>query len=280
MANTARKGLTGGLFRVRLIKRKKVPEVEVRKLSAQDEPALEQLMGPHRGYSIFLLGNVLHLGWENPALEYWGAWEAGNMTAVLMRYKGNWTAWWNTPGEFLPEFTRILSRCTQATITGRPDILEALKFPRLTVQKRYEQRLAVLEQLIPPAPACAVRWARENEAEEIVELYRGDEVPRTRESILARITGGGQAVGFAVGKMVTAAAVTARTRDSAMLGGVWTLPEHRNKGYASWCTAWLCRQLVDLSLTPALFYHNPAAGSIYLRLGFREIGPYAMAVWG
>ena len=210
-------------------------------------------------------------------LEYWGAFGGNQLEAVLMRYGINWTAWWTEPGEFVTNFVSIISQYPDVTnITGRPDIIVLLDISGYHIKDRYSQHMAVMGKFSPPPPVCDVRWATSEEIDEIVELYADDDMPRSREGLLRRITEGGLAVGHVDERMVTAAAITARAKDSAMLGGVWTLPQYRNRGYGSWCTAWICGQLLGQGVTPTLFYHNPAAGSIYRRLGFQEIGPYAM----
>lgn len=250
--------------------------MEIRKLDASNQPALYKLMEGHKGYNIFILGNVHSLGWDSPMLEYWGAF-APDLTAVLMRYNSNWAAWWTKPGEFIGNFGRIIASFPDTDcITGHPDIIDSLRIPGFSIKKRYNQHLAVLDKLLPPPAVCDARWARPEDVDEVLELYQEDEIPRARAGLLRRINTGGLAVGLVEGRMVSAAAVTARSEDSAMIGGVWTLPQERQRGYGSWCTAWLCQQLMDSGITPTLFYHNPVAGSIYRKMGFSEIGPYAM----
>ena len=51
----------------------------------------------------------------------------------------------------------------------------------------------------------------------------------------------------------------------------------RGQGLASACMRVLCRRLLENRDAVCLFYDNPAAGRIYKRLGFRDIGFWAMA---
>ncbi len=48
----------------------------------------------------------------------------------------------------------------------------------------------------------------------------------------------------------------------------------RNRGYASAALTRLCAELLAQGKQPCLFYDNPAAGVIYRRLGFEDIGPW------
>jgi predicted GNAT family acetyltransferase len=79
------------------------------------------------------------------------------------------------------------------------------------------------------------------------------------------------------GQVVSAALTNVETKDLAMIGGVFTPEPLRNKGYASAAMSALCTSLISDGRQPCLFYDNPAAGTIYRRLGFAEIGPWRLA---
>lgn len=59
---------------------------------------------------------------------------------------------------------------------------------------------------------------------------------------------------------------------AAMIGGVYTLSEYRNKGYGTSVVYHLCRYLLQKKIIPMLFFENPKASSIYHALGFEDIG--------
>jgi uncharacterized protein len=58
---------------------------------------------------------------------------------------------------------------------------------------------------------------------------------------------------------------------SAMIGGVFTLPEYRNRGLATSIVYSLCEYLLKRNIYPSLFFENPSAATIYHRLGFEDI---------
>jgi len=58
---------------------------------------------------------------------------------------------------------------------------------------------------------------------------------------------------------------------AAMIGGVFTLSQIRNKGYATSVVYHLCDYLLKKRITPLLFFENPKAASIYHKLGFNDI---------
>ncbi len=76
------------------------------------------------------------------------------------------------------------------------------------------------------------------------------------------------------GKIVSAALTNTETNSAAMVGGVFTPIPWRNRGYASAALTRLCAELLAQGKQPCLFYDDPAAGVIYRRLGFEDIGPW------
>ncbi|EIN15319.1 Acetyltransferase [Mycoplasmopsis agalactiae 14628] len=74
-------------------------------------------------------------------------------------------------------------------------------------------------------------------------------------------------------KVVANALVAIKTDDSVLIGGVYCLNEYRNKGYATKAVAALTNHIINNEKkTAMLFYHNPAAGRIYHRIGFIPCG--------
>ena len=78
------------------------------------------------------------------------------------------------------------------------------------------------------------------------------------------------------GKIISMAQSTAECRFAGMIVGVATLPGFRRRGFASACMARLCRAMAAEGKGACLFYDNPEAGSIYRRIGFEDIGRWAM----
>jgi predicted GNAT family acetyltransferase len=70
---------------------------------------------------------------------------------------------------------------------------------------------------------------------------------------------------------------SAKSAFGVMLIGVVTDRDLRNRGIATYLVTKLCRQCLQEKVPRVcLFYDNPAAGSIYRKIGFREIGIYCM----
>jgi predicted GNAT family acetyltransferase len=70
------------------------------------------------------------------------------------------------------------------------------------------------------------------------------------------------------------AARVGQTPNGARVGGVYTPPEWRGRGYASACTAALTRMTLDSGLRFCFLYtdlSNPTSNALYQRLGYRPV---------
>ncbi|MBY6051854.1 GNAT family N-acetyltransferase [Cytobacillus firmus] len=120
------------------------------------------------------------------------------------------------------------------------------------------------------------------DAEQLVELLNS--IPEFSDSAITverkrRVLKDGSSRSFFIkedGKMVSTASTTAENSLSAMVVGVATDSEFKKKGYATQCMVKLCRQLLSENKELCLFYDNPAAGTIYKRIGFEDIGFWMM----
>lgn len=77
-------------------------------------------------------------------------------------------------------------------------------------------------------------------------------------------------------KVVSMAKSTAENKNNAMIVGVGTHPDYRNKGLASKCVIKLCQELLKENITPCLFYHSKEAENLYKKLGFVNIDNWSI----
>lgn len=81
------------------------------------------------------------------------------------------------------------------------------------------------------------------------------------------------------GQPVSMTAINARLSDMIQIGGVYTPPELRGKGYARRAVALhMAEERAQGVMTAILFASGPAACRAYEAIGFRHIGSYALAI--
>ncbi len=178
-------------------------------------------------------------------------------------------------------------------ISGKAQLVERLQpyFPELTVRRTYLSRCGKPGRRaarIKTADAQLKRLNAEDAAdvctllsqiEEFADTYRGENaIEKNTRQMVMNLAHGSILYGvYANGALVATAATSAANSVSAMVVGVATLPAYRNRGYASAAVARVCRDsFAEGKNFLCLFYDNPDAGRIYRRIGFKEIGQYAM----
>ena len=77
-------------------------------------------------------------------------------------------------------------------------------------------------------------------------------------------------------KIISMAKSTAENKNTAMIIGVGTHPEYRNRGLATKCLIKLCEELLKEGIKPCLFYDNEEAGKLYRKLGFKRIDEWTV----
>lgn len=131
-----------------------------------------------------------------------------------------------------------------------------------------------------------IKIATPDDAPRILELIKNidefsDTLTTTEERLRDNIESGASRVYFTedpAGRLLTVAQTAAENSASAMIVGVATHKDMRNRGLMSANLSALCRDLLSEGKTLCLFYDNPSAGSVYHRLGFETIDQWLMLI--
>jgi predicted GNAT family acetyltransferase len=252
----------------------------VRKMLPTDEAELIAILRRDPRNNLFLLGNLLSMGWAEPDLEYWGCYEGDRLVGVLMRYRANWTLY-DAGGADFVAMAQILDEhpAGARNITGEYDRVSCFwqHVRRYEAHEDHRSYYCALEAMVDLPGVGPARRAVEADAPGLAALYaEAGEMSRDEASVRRVLANGRIFVAHHGGNIVSAALTNAETPEMAMIGGVFTPPELRNRGYATACMDALCRDLLSEGIQPCLFYDNPRAGSIYRRLGFQDIGTWRL----
>jgi GNAT superfamily N-acetyltransferase len=268
-----------------------------RLLGEPDRPALVTLLESDPGYSLFLRGNLDQYRLDNTFLRYWGLFERAERSeregdqlraaAMLIEHRAALYAPANVD---VGPLTRALAPHGVEFTMGRDDLVDALlAVLPVPVHRREEHYLAGLTQPGAPAvrvpPFGVVRRATMDDLDALTRLYIGADgfeqlsADQVRRTMAARIRATRTYLAASSGSLVAAASTTAETDHAAMIGGVWTLPAARNRGYGTAVVAVLCRELIDEGRVPYLFYliDNAPAAHIYAANGFHIVGRWSVA---
>ena len=252
----------------------------IRKLLPADESELLAVLRRDRHNNLFLLGNLHSMGWDDPDLEYTGMYDGKRLVGVLMRFRANW-ALCDAGGSDFAAMARLIEAypTSARAITGENGLVSHLwdHIRRYEIYADHPSYYCALETLIPLSGVRPARRATEADMAGLVALYaEAGEMARDKAGVRRVLAQGRFFVVEDGGQIVAAALTSSEAPDMAMIGGVFTPPHLRNRGYATACMVGLCRELLNEGIEPCLFYDNPRAGSIYRRLGFHDIGMWRL----
>jgi len=137
------------------------------------------------------------------------------------------------------------------------------KLPKLTIDSIEKTKLKDLDSLL---------LLQENE---IDEFDHNPSLERIKKRYLSG-TGRGYHIKDESGNIISSVETSAENLYAAMIIGVCTHPEHRNKGYATELLIKTCQEVLDEEKSLCLFYDNPSAGKIYKRIGFESLGQWSI----
>jgi RimJ/RimL family protein N-acetyltransferase len=152
-----------------------------------------------------------------------------------------------------------------------------------------QEYMALTPHLFRPRFAAEARFAEARDLERLMELNRAfqleyfgalteaeEELGRMAE---VRMQDYGIAVAATGGEIVSKAEIMERTSRAALIGGVYTVPEHRGKGLCFACMSSLCEGILG-SIGKACLNvskENAPAQRVYRGIGFERICDYRMA---
>lgn len=285
--------------------------VSLRVLGPGDEAALSAFLAPRAQSSLFLIANLAKAGVADTGAVYSGAYagrfEDGALTGVVAHYwNGNLVCQAGADVLALARFAADASRRPVMGLIGPWPELVALRTspdPDFAARAaRFETHdilyALALEELAVPAALAEGRVAcRRTRAEDLDlltqwraayrhELMREPESAALFESAreeMARMTREGD--GFvleAAGVPVAYTGFNARTADIVQVGGVWTPPELRGRGYARAVVAGQLRIARDEGATRSVLFtgeENHAAQRAYESIGYRRAGEYGLVLF-
>jgi len=231
-------------------------------------------------YNLFMIGDLEALGISHEHLFYWGRFSSRGLAGVAMRYRRNWQ-FYDGGGVDLALFAKAVDVYPEdCAMQGRESVVDAVgaNLRACHVTRTRDCRYCRLPLGSPlPASSASVRRATTADMGQLVRLYQdAGEMQRDADSIRSILNHGRIFVTEAQNHIVSVALTNVETGTMAMVGGVYTPEPWRHRGYASAAMAALCTSLLADGREPCLFYDNPAAGAIYRRLGFQELGGWRM----
>lgn len=258
----------------------------IKKLKQEDQKMVLDYLYQDVSYNIFPIGDIEAFGMETDFQRVYGEFnEKGDLLSILLRYKEN-AIYTSHLQHFNQAYLDILKLDPSEFISGKAELM-ALIDPFLDGYTKKEMFFCMADHMKKTyEPSLEIK--RLETKEDIIKLFdllkTIDEfsyLKRTKEAFLeSYMKTLKMGINYIIEEddiIVASVATTAETSKNAMVVAVATLENHRHKGYASALLLKLMHTyIIDKKKALCLFYNNPEAGKIYMRLGFEPIGKWTM----
>jgi uncharacterized protein len=270
---------------------------QIRRLGEHDLPEMEAFLASQPGYSLFLRANLSYLHSSMELVRYWGAYTGERLTAVLMMVGRRAMMCYSPPGtppmahlaqvavQHQMDFTMGQPRCVDALLAASGRSLSSRREHYLAQYRMRAANDETTTTVVPVPLGALVRRAEIHDLEALTTLYYrtdGFELlgrDQLRRVLSGRIWGLRTWIAEVDGFLCSAASTSAESPDAAMIGGVWTAPNMRNRGLSTVVVSALSRELREEGRRAFLFYRidNAAAARVYLHAGYSRIGRWSVA---
>jgi predicted GNAT family acetyltransferase len=255
----------------------------IRTLGEEDRAQTLALLEHAPAHNLYALGNLDAHGFGSDFCQFWGSFNGrGELLGVLNRYMSGWVLYglpdadWNALAAVMDSHP-IPAERLQDNPGGIESFLPYLR--RYRAKRVEEEALMILDSAdFRPAGAkiaTTVRRATLADLAALVDLYAdAGDMSRVPDAVERPLRERRAWVAEVNGKIESVALTNAETSQGAMIGGVYTKPPARGQGLSQAVVSALSAELLALNLIPVLYWHNPAAGAVYCKLGFHPVGTW------
>lgn len=258
----------------------------IRKLDKADNAKLMEFLSEEPSINLFIIGDIEAFGYETEFQDLWGQFnESSELEAILLRFHNSFIPYAKGEKIDILGFADIMKGYQDKIfLSGKTEIVAKFEgIEGLEIGKKQVTYFAECTSAKHIGDTDqSVKIATLADMDSIIDLRSTIEEfapnPNARKMLEQAIeTGTGRTYYLEVdGMMVASASTAAENSLSAMIVGVCTHKDYRKKGLATAVMQKLFRDVMNEGKILCLFYDNPEAGSIYKRLGFKDIGMWTM----
>ena len=261
----------------------------MRSLTQADSALLADLCARHPIRLLTPRLNIDLYGFQGPTLRSWGAFLPDGVTMIGLLFRLNNTMIAvDAEGACSAAFTAIIDAETGvAGIRGSVEVVSGIqaglkRYTPTDWEDSYFLRL-MRPPACPPETLALARRASMDDLDKLAALYaEAGTMYRSRANVATKLVETRvyvveePALGRRPVRIASCALLSPEGYDAGLIGGVFTLPAARGKGYAAAVVSALSLALQNDGKLSCLFYENPIAGRVYRRLGFEEYDRWAV----
>jgi len=280
----------------------------IRALSPGDEDAVDAFLATRADTSMFLRSNLraVGLGWSAPGgATFEGHWVGrsveGSLCGVACHaWNGMLMAQDDQPDEVVRTAVRAsgrpvigivgpvaMSRAARAALglddaatnLDSDEVLMRLELDRLIVPRALQEGAVTCRAAEPRDAALLAAWRHDYHVEALHEAPGDATLAIATRSIATGIERARLHVLERDGAIVATTGFNAALPDIVQIGGVWTPPALRQRGYAQAVVAGSLLDARSRGVTRAVLFadpHHPSSTLAYRRIGFADAGSYLL----
>lgn len=256
--------------------------MSVVKLTLQDHEKVLELISDELIHYQFLISDLLDNNYQSDSFQVFGEFDhEGRLASILVNNFNNLTYYAKTDRS-VDVYLDTIKNCNFTQISGPSWLVEKL-IPYVKVSNDTLSYLGVVKEVKAKRRYFNLPLQTINNEAEIGMQYDllasasefNMQISREEyiQKEIARLRASNDRTVFLSieDKMVSSCSTIRESRNSAIIIGVVTHPSYRGNGYGTEVLIGLFDQLLQEGKYPYLFYNNPAARSVYLKLGMTEV---------
>jgi len=259
----------------------------IRILQPGDEAALEAFLLPRVESSMFLIGNMRTSGLIDDGQAYSGTYAAaleGDRIAAVVAHYWNHNLVFQAPIH-LPSLCRAVVEASQRPISGligpNDQVNLAKRLDDLILPGILSSGTVSGRRIEPRDLELIAEWTAAYSVEALGEKDSPQLVQRCRASVERSLAKGRTWVLEHHGRPVACSSFNTAIEEAVQVGGVWTPPKLRGRGYGRSVVAASLLDAQSEGVHKAILFtgeSNIPAQRAYAALGFRHIGDYRITL--
>ncbi|MDU2672356.1 MAG: GNAT family N-acetyltransferase [Clostridium sp.] len=241
--------------------------------------------------NLFIIGDIENFGFDKDFQDVWIQYKEEIITGIVLRYHTNFIVYSRNLDMNFNEVVELLIEKEAKVISGKLSVVNKIYE---SIDKSYNKREMFFcelrdESKLEKVSEENIEIATSYDSMDIAKAYGNikefegmysNDINERYNQINNRIVSK-EGIHIFIkenNEIIAHGNTTATTSVNAMIGGVFTIPEHRNKGLASKIVSALTKRLIDEGKSACLFFDNEEAGKIYYILGFEDIDKWCMLI--
>lgn len=252
-------------------------------LTINNHKDVVELFGEEITNYYFIVDDLLKNNYQEEFFHVYGEYDGGKLVSILLNNFNNIT-YYSKEDRNVEAYENILNKLSFTKLSGPSNLMEKF-IPYVNVEEDTLSYMGVVKNIIAERKYKDIPVNIINTEEEVgmqydllmsTEEYIGCLPENKNEYIISEIkrvneTSDRTAYLSVDDEMISSCSTVREGDNSAIVIGVVTNPKYRNKGYSTEVLIGLFNMLLKEGRYPYLFYNNPAARSVYKKIGLTEV---------